>query len=155
MKRTILGIMFFLTTVSSAYASHYDLPDVDLLPAEIVTKLANDKIDTTEDLFALLMRKSDRVKFAKQYNIAQKDVDNLARKLELMQIVGIGPKAATLLLLSDTPNINALANATANALLDTLQRVSREKNVTGVQPDLTVVTDWINKAKQITNRIEE
>ena len=155
MKRTILGIMFFLTTVSSAYASHYDLPDVDLLPAEIVTKLANDKIDTNEDLFALLMRKSDRVKFAKQYNIAQKDVDNLARKLELMQIVGIGPKAATLLLLSDIPNINALANATANALLDTLQRVNREKNVTGVQPDLTVVTDWINKAKQITNRIEE
>ena len=102
-----------------------------------------------------MLKKSDRAAFAKQYNLDAANVELIAHKLELMQVVGIGPKAASLLILSDIGNLKALAQATPETLLDVLVRVNRENNITGVQPDLTVVRDWIQKAQKIANHIED
>lgn len=151
----ILSILLSVVGSGQAFASHYDLPDVDFIPESAVAKLEQNKIHTTEDLFALLMGKKARAAFAKEYAMTPADVDGLAHKLELMQIVGIGPKAAALLQFSDIKNVKMLADAKADELLEVLQRVNRERNITGVQPDLTVVTDWIQKAQKITNHIEE
>ena len=154
-----LGLVFVLIWmfcwVPAAFASHYDLPDIDLLPDSVVLQLAQDKIDNTEELFARLVKKSEREVFAKKYSMNPADVDALAHKLELMQIVGVGPKAASLLMLAGVNNLNALSQADPNALLDALLRVNREQNITGVQPDLTVVRDWIAKSQKIANRIED
>ena len=156
MKR-FFAIAFFALffAVPSAYDSHYDLADIDIVPAETVQKLSQNKIQNTEQLLAALQKKTDRRDFAKNYGIAPDAVEVLAHKLELMQVVGIGPKAASLLILSDVANLNALAGAVPETLLDVLLRVNRENNITGVQPDLTVVSDWIQKAQKIANRIEE
>ncbi len=154
-----LGLLFVLIWmfcwVPAAFASHYDLPDIDLLPDSLVAQLAQDKIDNTEELFAHLVKKSERDAFAKKYNMPSADVETLAHKLELMQIVGVGPKAAQLLMLAGINNLNALSQAQPEALLDALLRVNREQAITGVQPDLTVVRDWIGKSQKIANRIEE
>jgi hypothetical protein len=71
-----------------------------------------------------------------------------------MQIIGVGPKAATLLQLADVKNAKALSEAVPAELLEILQRVNREHAITGVQPDLAVVRDWIEKSKRITNHLE-
>ena len=154
MKRIFIPALFAMFLAApAAYASHYDLADIDIVPAETVDTLAKNKVETTEQLLALLLKKSDRAAFAKQYNLDAANVELIAHKLELMQVVGIGPKAASLLILSDIGNLKALAQATPETLLDVLVRVNRENNITGVQPDLTVVRDWIQKAQKIANHI--
>lgn len=156
MKRIFIPALFAMFLAApAAYASHYDLADIDIVPAETVDTLAKNKVETTEQLLALLIKKSDRAAFAKQYNLDAANVELIAHKLELMQVVGIGPKAASLLILSDIGNLKALSQATPETLLDVLVRVNRENNITGVQPDLTVVRDWIQKAQKIANHIED
>ena len=156
MKRIFIPALFAMFLAApAAYASHYDLADIDIVPAETVDTLAKNKVETTEQLLALLLKKSDRAAFAKQYNLDAANVELIAHKLELMQVVGIGPKAASLLILSDIGNLKALAQATPETLLDVLVRVNRENNITGVQPDLTVVRDWIQKAQKIANHSED
>ena len=155
MKRFIIGTLLGLFIyVPSAMASHYDLADIDLVPEAVVSQLAKDKIENTEDLFAILMKKQDRKAFSKKYGMAQADVDDLAHKLELMQIVGVGPKAAKLLQLAGVDSLKTLTESKPDVLLDVLLRVNREHAITGVQPDLTVVRDWISKGKKIANHIE-
>ena len=156
MKRIFIPALFAMFLAApAAYASHYDLADIDIVPAETVDILAKNKVETTEQLLALLLKKSDRAAFAKQYNLDAANVELIAHKLELMQVVGIGPKAASLLILSDIGNLKALAQATPETLLDVLVRVNRENNITGVQPDLTAVRDCIQKAQKIANHIED
>ena len=154
MKKLLLTLVFMLAAVPCAYASHYDLEDADFIPSALRKSLIKDKVSNTEDLFALLMSKSGRASFAKKYKVKDADVDFLAHELELMQIRGIGPKAATLLLKSGVENVKALSKSNAGELLETLLRTNRELNITGVQPDLVVVTDWIENAKKVTNHIE-
>ena len=156
MKKYIFtGLFLLFVGVPSAMASHYDLLDIDIVPEAVATKLAQDKIDTTEDLFALLLSKQGRADFAKKYGFSAADVDLLAQKLELMQIVGVGPKAAKLLQLAEIDGLKKLTEADPEILLEQLLKVNREHAITGVQPDLTVVRDWISKAKKIPNRMEK
>lgn len=155
MKRYFIPTLLAIFLASTpAYASHYDLADIDLVPGKVVETLAQNKIETTEQLLALLLKKSDRAAFAKQYNLDAANVELIAHKLELMQVVGIGPKAASLLILADIRSLRALARANPDSLLDILTRVNRENNITGVHPDLTVVRDWIQKAQKIANHLE-
>jgi len=155
MKRfLIISILCFFIYIPSAMASHYDLSDIDIVPEAVVTKLAQDKIDNTEELFALLMSAKGRDDFAKKYGMEKEAVDELAHKLELMQIVGIGPKAAQLLRLAGIDSLKTLTESQPEVLLDVLLRVNREHAITGVQPDLTVVRDWINRSKRIANHLE-
>ena len=57
MKRILLGLLFALLFVPAAHASHYDLLDIELVPEAVTQKLVADKIENTEDLFALLNNK--------------------------------------------------------------------------------------------------
>ena len=100
MKRIFIPALFAMFLAApAAYASHYDLADIDIVPAETVDTLAKNKVETTEQLLALLLKKSDRAAFAKQYNLDAANVELIAHKLELMQVVGIGPKAAAQIIL--------------------------------------------------------
>ncbi len=152
--KLLMTIAFVFMFVPNAFASHYDILDIDIVPAEVSQKLVADKISNTEELFAMLMKKADRTAFAQKYGMPEADVEKLAKTLELMQIVGVGPKAATLLQLSGITSLKALTESVPTELLEVLQRVNREHNITGVQPDLTVVRDWIEKSKKVVNHME-
>lgn len=138
---------------SSAFASHYDIADVELLPAAVQTKLIADGMETTEDLLGRLLTASDRKAFSQKYGVSDKDTNALAHKLELMQIIGVGPKAAELLTLAGVKNVKGLASADANELLEALLAANRAHSITGVQPDMTVVKDWISKAKKVSKHL--
>lgn len=156
MKKILFtGLFLMFIGVPCAMASHYDLVDIDIVPEAVATKLAQDKVETTEDLFALLMSKKGRADFSKKYGIEANEVELLAQKLELMQIVGVGPKAAKLLQLAEIDGLKKLTESDPEILLEQLIKVNREHAITGVQPDLTVVRDWISKAKKIPNRMEK
>lgn len=150
----LLSVVFAFMFIPSAFASHYDILDIDIVPAEITQKLVADKISNTETLFAMLIKKSDRTAFAQKYGMPDDEVEKLAKTLELMQIIGVGPKAAKLLQLAGINSLKALTEAVPSELLEVLLRVNREHNITGVQPDLTVVTDWIEKSKKVANHMQ-
>ena len=154
MKKILMAMAFMLAWVPCALASHYDLEDADFIPSELRASLLKDNIENTEDLFALLLTKDSRAAFVKKYNVKAEDALYLAHELELMQIRGIGPKAAVLLLKSGVRDVKDLAKANAGELLESLLRTNRELNITGVQPDMVVVTDWIANAKKVTNHIQ-
>ena len=150
----LLSVVFAFMFIPTAFASHYDILDIDIVPAEISQKLVADKISNTETLFAMLIKKSDRTAFAQKYGMPDDEVEKLAKTLELMQIIGVGPKAAKLLQLAGINSLKALTEAVPSELLEVLLRVNREHNITGVQPDLTVVTDWIEKSKKVANHMQ-
>lgn len=149
-----LCLVFLFGAAPMAYASHYDLLDIDIVSSDVADKLVAAKVENTEDLFSLLVTKAGREDFSKKYGMPVSEVEKLGRKLELMQIVGVGPKAAALLQLSGVTSLKALTEAKPEELLEVLQRVNREHSITGVQPDLTVVRDWIEKSKKIANHME-
>ncbi|MFA5624942.1 MAG: DUF4332 domain-containing protein [Bradymonadales bacterium] len=128
-------------------ASHYELQDIELVGAELREKLLAHEIDNTEQLLAALLSGKDRAAFAKAYGLGGDEVMELAQKLELMQLPGIGPKAATLLLLAEIGGVRDLAAADAQGLLERLLTANRVHAVTGVQPDNELVKDWIKRAK--------
>ena len=138
---------------TNAFASHYDIADIELLPSAIQTKLIADGMETTEDLLGRLMTASDRKAFAQKYGVSDKDTNALAHKLELMQIIGVGPKAAELLTLAGVKSVKGLASADPNELLEALLAANRAHAITGVQPDMTVVKDWIEKAKKVKKHL--
>ena len=150
----LMAILFLLMFAPSAFSSHYDIRDIDIVPEAISNKLVADKIDNTEELFAMLIKKEDRAAFAKKYGMPEDEVLKLAKTLELMQIIGVGPKASRLLQLAGIDSLKTLTGAVPSELLEILQRVNREHNITGVQPDLTVVRDWIEKSKKIVNHLQ-
>lgn len=150
----VLAALIGMTFVSSlAYASHYDIADVDILPAAVQSKVISDGLETTEDLLERLMTPSDRKAFSAKYGMDSAAVDKVAHKIELMQIIGVGPKAAELLMLAGVKNLKGLAAADPNTLLEALLTANREHAITGVQPDMTVVKDWITKAKNVKKHL--
>ncbi len=154
MKKLMTAMAFATLLFSStAYASHYDIADVEFIEATVQQKLLADGLETTADLLDKLLTASDRKAFSKKYAMDAKAVDALAHKLELMQITGVGPKAADLLILAGVKNVKGLAAADANALLDSLLAANRQHAITGVQPDMTVVKDWIAKAKKVAKHL--
>ncbi|MBR4984806.1 MAG: DUF4332 domain-containing protein [Proteobacteria bacterium] len=149
-----LCLLFLFGAAPVAQASHYDLLDIDIISSDLTDKLVAAKIENTEDLFSMLVTKAGREDFSKKYNMPVAEVEKLGRKLELMQIVGVGPKAAALLQLSGITSLKMLTESKPEELLEVLLRVNREFAITGVQPDLTVVRDWIEKSKKVVNHME-
>lgn len=150
MKKLSLSVFVMAVCIfgsATAQASHYDLQDIEIMAPQLREKLLAKQIDDTELLLAELLSGKDREAFAKNYALSPEEVLTLAQKLELMQIPGIGPKAATLLQLAGISGVKSLANSDATQLLTQVQTSNRVHAITGVQPDIEVVSDWIKRAK--------
>ena len=51
MKRIFIPALFAMFLAApAAYASHYDLADIDIVPAETVDTLAKNKVETTKTI---------------------------------------------------------------------------------------------------------
>ena len=135
-----------LLTESGAQASHYDLVDVDLVPAEVRTTLAEVGVIDTKQLLERMVSVEGRADFALLSGSDEESVMLLARTLELMQVVGIGPKAARLLMAAGVVSVSDLAGRSAGELLPLLVSANAAKQITGVDPDEAVVVDWIERA---------
>jgi len=145
---SLLAVSFWvlLFGVTDAAASHYDLVDVELIAPEAQAKLIESGILDTKALLDVVVTSEGREAIAKVSGLQRDEVDDLAQVLEFMQIVGIGPKAARLLIAAGTPSVAALAKSTPNELLERLTTANLALQITGVDPDMAVVVDWIDKA---------
>jgi len=153
--RYFLSVAVLLVLLGGkAEASHYDIADVSLVSDAVVERLLADGIGDTEKLLSRLLTPGDRAAFAQKYGLTASEVHDLARQLEFMQIVGVGPKAARLLILANVESVVALSKLDPAVLLDVLLRVNREHAITGVQPDMIVVRDWIEKSKKISHHLQ-
>ena len=137
----------------NAYASHYDIQDVQLVSADIQAQMIAEGISNTEQLFAELILPEQRKAFESRYGLSAVEVDRLAHLLELMQIPGIGPKAATLLMASGIKDVDALAKSAPDQLLEKVLATNAQYMITGIQPDIVIIQDWISKAGQVFNKL--
>lgn len=146
MKYTFLITILIITAASQAMASNYELKDINIVPVEVQDKLAAAEIITSFQLLDHLITPEQRKTFAATHAVQQEDVSKLANMLELMQIDGIGPKAATLLMLSNVKSLKQLSQSAPPQLLEILIQTNTKLTITGVQPDIANVKDWIDKA---------
>lgn len=140
--------------VGQAQASHYDLADIDLVEADGVEKLAALGIDDTRQLLERLLTAEGRQDTALALGVDVARVTVLAQHLELMQITGIGPRAARLLHTAGIKSAADLAKADPAKLLEQLVAVNAEHQFTGVDPDNEVVSDWVAKASSVTHALQ-
>lgn len=131
---------------SDAQASRYDLVDVELVAPEAQSKIIESGITDTMALLEAVVTAEGRAELATLTGLPEEDVNRLARTLEFMQIKGIGPKAALLLLESGVGSVEVLAKMHPNELLEKVTETNLTQQITGVDPDMAVVEDWIDKA---------
>lgn len=153
--RSIAVIAFLVLLVPQfASASEYDLEDVDLVSPEMVQSLNTEGVRTTLDLLKQLLTSEQRSAFAARAQLDETSVKELAIRLELMQLAGIGAKAAALLNAAGVTSCVDLASRDAATLLELLLATNAEKAITGKDPDQLVVADWIEKAKTASIHLE-
>lgn len=156
--RTVLAVATAAAVLigfsTTAAASHYDLVDIKIVNEDVRTKLAAEGIEDTQTLLARMLTSEDRAKIVKITGMDKAEVQELARMLELMQITGIGPKAARLLILSGVTSIGDLAQRTAEDLLPDVLEANAEHGVTGIDPDELILADWIAKAGKVPMALE-
>lgn len=141
-------------SATPAHASHYDLADIDIVDKAVVEKLAAIGVDDTKALLERLVTEEGRKDTAAATGMDEAQIADLARHLELMQITGVGPKAARLLVASGVESVQALAKAESATLLEKLIATNAEHQFTGVDPDTEVVEDWIAKAGGVAFKLQ-
>lgn len=160
-RRTASILVFAITTAvflvgfsATASASHYDLIDIKIVSEDVRTKLAAEGIEDTQTLLARVLTEKSRQEIEKITGMKEGEVRELARMLELMQVTGIGPKAARLLILSGVTSIGDLAQRVPADLLPDVLDANAKHAVTGIDPDEAILADWIAKAGKVPMAVE-
>ncbi len=143
------ALLLFFGALGTAMASHYDLQDVELLPEALRDSLIAEGVENTEQLLMILLERQGRIEFVAKSGLDAAAVEKLAQTLELMQINGVGPKAATLLVLSGVNSVAELAQADVDSLLSAVIAINMEHAITGADPDRENIEDWVTRAAQV------
>lgn len=149
-----LVFVLVLALPSVVWAGHYDMEDADLVEASTLQQLAEIGIANTEELLDVVKTSKGREMIVQKTDLDKQQVQDLARTVELLQVRGVGPKAARLLKESGVVSVSDLAGREGQDLLERLILTNQEQQITGIDPDLVVVTDWITRARDVPVRIE-
>lgn len=152
LRNLFLGLV--LASPGVVMAGHYYFEDVTLVEQPVVGQLGELGIATTEELLDVVKTAQGRDLIERETALSGDDVRQLARTVELLQVDGVGPKAARLLMESGVTSVEDLASREGADLLERLIATNAEKQITGVDPDITVVDHWISKAQSATVHIE-
>lgn len=154
---TLCGVLFavcLLATPNHARAGHYYLEDTEIVPEQAKAELMGLGIQTTEQLLKRVLSTSDRGDLAKRTSLSEEEITVLAHTIELMQIDGIGPRAANLLRASGIKSVADLATRDSSKLLEVVLTTNTAQQITGINPDKMVLDDWIEKAKKAPHHVK-
>lgn len=132
--------------VRPAEASHYFLTDVDFLSPVAAEAFERFGYRDTEVLLRNLLTPAARRAVADSTGLSEAELVGLAQVCELLQVRGIGPKAARLLLSSGVQGPLDLATRRADELLAVVQSENAVGRWTQVDPHLEIVEQWIRDA---------
>jgi len=143
-RRMLAGLTAALVLVvgGQAFASHYDLVDIEIVPTDVRDKLLAAGIEDTQTLLAKVLTEESRAEIVKVTGMDKAAVQELAHTLELMQVSGIGPQAARLLRLSGVESIGHLAQRDAPQPLPVVLAANAKHAATGLHPDASLQAAW-------------
>ncbi len=95
-----------------------------------------------------------RKELAKSLGIDEKAVLELANRADLARIKGIGEVFADLLENAGIDTVKELAKRVPENLHAKLVEVNNEKKLSGRQPTLDMVKDWVARAKELPKLLE-
>ncbi len=148
--RCLAGIVIVGVVAVPAEASHYFLRDLDFLSPVASEAFERFGYDDTEELLHNLVTPESRRAIHDSTGIPHDELVELARICELLQVDGIGPRAARLLLASGVSNVEDLASRHADELLAAVQAENAVGQWTRVDPHLEVVDAWVRGANRVT-----
>jgi predicted flap endonuclease-1-like 5' DNA nuclease len=140
--------------VAPAQAGHYFLDDIDIIPAPITVELKTLGIDSTEALLLKTLTEKDRQTLDSAVSLSLEEIQQLAQMIELMQIDGVGPKAAKLLRAAGVTSAKSLSAMDPSVLLDQVVAANAKVRYTEVNPDLFIVEDWVRQAKDVQHHVQ-
>ena len=156
-KWMLLGLV--MTTAlavlsSDVAASHYRLEFLDFLDTQVVEALEAVGIQTTEDLLGRALTQEDRQRLSEETGISELELLVLARLCELLQIDGVGPRAAQLLRAAGVVSVADMATRDPAVLEGQLAAVNAVERLTGVDPNAENLVDWITGAARVPLHVE-
>ncbi len=137
-----------------AWASHYLLTDADIFAEGELDAFIGVGLDDTSDLLARVATPDERDALAYETGIPAERLAEIAHMCELLQVEGVGPRAARLLMAAGVENVADLAARDANALLAVLLETNGGGTYTRVNPSLDHVTFWVIGAAQAPVHVE-
>ena len=147
-----LSVLFgclVLALCVTASASDYYLTDLARYETAQVVKFRDAGIQTTGQVLEATLTPKARAALAAKVGLSEDEALGLARDCELMQINGVGPKAATLLRAGGVKNVMDLSTRKPAELLNLLVAANKQQEVTETQPTLDLVQYWIEEAQRV------
>lgn len=150
MSRSLVAtVLVSLTLVARAgSASHYDVGAVPDFEPALLAGFEQFALVDTDMVLRAFLTPTNRANFALAAGVPEARVLEVARFCELLQISGIGPRAATLLMAGGVTSVADLAARDAASLLAELENVNSVEAITSVNPSIEHVQEWIGGAQQ-------
>ena len=112
-------------------------------------KLENMGIKTTDTLLDNASSPTGRKKISDETGISEKVVLRWANMCDLFRIKGVGEEYADLLEAAGVDTVPELAQRNAENLTEKMTEVNEAKKLVRSVPAATMVTDWVNQAKEL------
>ncbi len=154
--RTLMAILACATFLHSSLASagDYYLSDVPLLQREHLVKFREAGLQTTSAVLGRTLTQDSRSALGDKVGLSEGAMLELAKLCELLQINGVGPKAAKLLQAGGIESVAALAKANPVALAKRLEKVNARQKITGKNPSSEIVSFWVEGAKAAKHHVK-
>lgn len=151
-----LTVVYLLSVgTSGALASHYELEDVPFLQDGELAKLKTAGVTSTERLLAQIAKLGDRNALSAETGIPKERMTELAHKVDLLRVNGIGPKMVAMLQAAGVMNLKALAKQDPDALHKRVVQVNDELHISQVVPMAGVLAGWIGQAKALPTLLQD
>lgn len=138
-----------LLVAPAADASHYRIVDADFVGDEARVIFERFGYRDTADVLANVATPQRRLALHEATGLSLAELEELAAMCELIQVDGVGPRAARLLRHAGVANVQDLGTREPQALHAALERSQRETLLTSIAPPLQTVEGWIASAAAV------
>jgi hypothetical protein len=131
----------------------YKIEEIEGIGPAFGEKLSAGGVGTTDDLLDKASTKAGRGSLAEATGISETLILKWVNAADLMRISGIGPEYAELLEAAGVDTVKELRHRNADNLAAKMAEVNEAKKLTRVTPSASVVTGWVDKAKETEPKI--
>jgi predicted flap endonuclease-1-like 5' DNA nuclease len=132
------------------------LPTAQLrgITTDLASQLKERGLKDSEQFLAAVKTPKQRAELAKALAADEKAILELANRADLARIKGIGEVFADLLEQGGVDTVKELARRVPENLHATLIELNQAKKISGRQPTLDMVKDWVAQAKDLPKLLE-
>jgi predicted flap endonuclease-1-like 5' DNA nuclease len=124
----------------------YKIDEIQGIGPSFKTKLADAKIETTDDLLKGCCEPAGRKAVGEKTGINEKQLLEWSNMADMMRISGVGPQYAELLEASGVDTVKELQHRNAENLATKMSEVNAEKKLAKSSPASSMVQGWIDQA---------